>query len=395
MIDNSGVDTLLRFLVNAIEIPRSYYERDVARHRSLGEWLCRPESIVAPFDPVVVPQGSFRYGTVVRPLLPTHRYDLDNVTTLRIGKTQMSQKQLKNLYGAEIKAYAIAHKMTDPVEERNRCWRLFYADEFSFHLDALPCIPEDQRVIEAIVEAGVPELLAALAVAITDRRHRQYEQISSALFSSNPRGFSTWFEECARSWALPRLRDLVKANQYARVEDVPAYEFKTVLQQAIQILKRHRDVMFRTNLAVAPISMIITNLAAHAYAGEPDLFEALTNIAEKMPQFVRSERPRIPNPANPAEDYADKWSLDPRLERSFWQWHTQVRADLKRLPAFVAGDTLREDIERTFGVVLGDEELQSFATTRVRRVPAILRTPAVMIPASTPRPWGHDIHKRF
>ena len=265
----------------------------------------------------------------------------------------MSQKQLKNLYGAEIKAYAIAHKMTDPVEERNRCWRLFYADEFSFHLDALPCIPEDQRVIEAIVEAGVPELLAALAVAITDRRHRQYEQISSALFSSNPRGFSTWFEECARSWALPRLRDLVKANQYARVEDVPAYEFKTVLQQAIQILKRHRDVMFRTNLAVAPISMIITNLAAHAYAGESDLFEALTNIAEKMPQFVRSERPRIPNPANPAEDYADKWSLDPRLERSFWQWHTQVRADLKRLPAFVAGDTLREDIERTFGVVLG------------------------------------------
>src|SRR6202030_946006 len=115
----------------------------------------------------------------------------------------------------------------------------------------------------------------------------------------------------------------------------------------------------------------------------PDLYTALTNVVEKMPHFVRSERPRIPNPANPAEDYADKWSLDPKLERYFCQWHTQVRADLERLPAFVAGQNLREDIERTFGVALGDEELRPFDNERVRRAPAIVRTPAVVIPAST------------
>ena len=395
MIENSAVNTLLQSIVKTIEISRSYYEKAVARHRSLGEWLCRPESMVAAFAPVVVPQGSFRYGTVVRPLLATQKYDLDNVTTLQIAKTRMSQKELKNLYGAEIKAYAIAHKMTDPVEERNRCWRLFYADEFSFHLDALPCVPENQQVIDAIVKNGVLAPLAILAVAITDRRHPQYDQISAALFSSNPRGFAAWFEECARSWALPRLRGLVKSNLYASVEDVPTYEFKTPLQQGIQILKRHRDVMFRTSPTVAPISMIITNLAAHAYAGESDLYTALTNIVEKMPHFVRSERPRIPNPANPAEDYADKWSLDPKLERHFWQWHTQVRADLKRLPTFVTGETLREDVERTFGVVLGEEELRPFAVERARRAPAIVRTPAVVIPASTPRPWGYGDRKRF
>jgi hypothetical protein len=395
MIENSSVNTLLQSIVKAIEIPRSYYVKAVARHRSLGEWLCRPESRVAVFGPAVVPQGSFQYGTVVRPLLPTDKYDLDNVTTLQVAKTRMSQKELKNLYGAEIKAYAIAHNMTDPIDERNRCWRLFYADEFSFHLDALPCVPEDQQIIDAIVKIGVPAPLATLAVAITDRRHPQYEQISATLFSSNPRGFAAWFEQCARSWALPRLRDLVKLNLYASVEDVPAYEFKTPLQQSIQILKRHRDVMFRASPTVAPISMIITNLAAHAYAGELDLYTALTNIVARMPQFVRSERPRVPNPANPAEDYADKWSLDPRLERYFWQWHTQIRADLKRLPIFVAGETLPEDVERTFRVVLGQEELRPFAVERARRAPAIARTPAVVIPASTPRPWGHGDRHRF
>jgi hypothetical protein len=388
MIVNSTVNSILQLILTEIEIPRSYYEKAVARHRSLGEWLCRPESTVAAFAPVVVPQGSFRYGTVVRPVVQTQKYDLDNVTTLQIEKTRMPQKELKNLYGAEIKAYAIAHNMTDPIEERNRCWRVFYADAFSFHLDSLPCVPEDRRVVEAIVAAGVPVHLARLAVAITDKRHPHYERISAALFSSNLRGFADWFEECARSWALPHLKELVKGNFYAAVEDVPAYEFKTPLQQAIQILKRHRDVMFRSSPRLAPISMIITNLAAHAYEGEPDLFAALTNLVEKMPQFVRTDKPRVPNPANPVEDYADKWSLDPSLERSFWRWHTQVRADLRKLADAVTGETLGELIAGTLGVVLSEEQLQLFGGGRTGRAPAIVRSPVLAIPKSTPRPWG-------
>jgi ribosome-associated translation inhibitor RaiA len=310
------------------------------------------------------------------------------VTTLQIAKTQVSQKALKELYGAELKDYAAAHNMADPLEERNRCWRLFYADAFSFHLDSLPCMPEDARVMEAIIAAGVPRHLAVLAVAITDKRHPHYAQISADLFSSNPRGFADWFEECARSWALPRLQELVKGNFYAAVEDVPAYEFKTPLQQGIQILKRHRDIMFRSNIKVAPISMIITNLAARAYEGEQDLYTALANIVDKMPQFVQRERPRVPNPANPAEDYADKWSLDRNLERSFWQWHTQAQADLKNLKKLVGGDRLGDDIERIFGVTLSEDELRAAGLSGVRRAPAIVRTPVVTIPRSTPRPWG-------
>jgi hypothetical protein len=389
MMEYARGNSILQLVLSEIEIPRTYYEKAAARHRSLGEWFCRPESGIAAFSPVVVPQGSFRYGTVVRPVVATQKYDLDNVTTLQIEKTRMSQKDLKNLYGAEIRAYAAAHNMTDPIEEHNRCWRLFYADAFSFHLDSLPCVPEDRLAVEAIVAAGVPLQLAALAVAITDKRHPHYERISSALFSSNPRGFADWFEECARSWALPHLRELVKGHFYAQVEDVPAYEFKTPLQQAIQILKRHRDVMFRTSPKLAPISMIITNLAAHAYEGEPDLYLALTNIVDKMPRFVRSEQPRVPNPANPAEDYADKWSRDSSLERSFWRWHTQVRADLKKLETVGMAETLADEVARTFGVLLSEEQLRPYGGGRTDRAPAIVRTPLVAIPNSAPRPWGN------
>jgi len=376
---------LLETIVHRLDIPKSYYEKAADRHRSLGEWLCRPESKLVAFRPHVSPQGSFRYGTVNLPLDDTEEYDLDNVTTLSIGKTEMTQKELKQLYGSEIKEYAKAHGMLEPVVEMNRCWRLLYADEVSFHLDTLPCIPEERNVVLAIAARGVPLPLAARAVAITDKRHPQYEQITRALLSSNPRGFAAWFEDRARPSAVGRIRELVEKRLYASVEDVPPYEWKTPLQQSIRLLKRHRDLMFRSDPSVAPISMVITNLAAQAYAGESDLWSTLRNIVEKIPQFVNSRRPRVPNPADPAEDYADKWSKDPKLEENFWTWHTQIKIDINRLPTSLANRSLLSDVTATFRVELTEEQLNQLAarepaTTSVRFPTLYVRT--------APRPWG-------
>ena len=70
--------------------------------------------------------------------------------------------------------------------------------------------------------------------------------------------------------AEARRLDLVKRRSYATIEEVPTYELKTPLQRAIQLLKRHRDVMFADNPEVAPISMILTNLSGRAYNGEEE-----------------------------------------------------------------------------------------------------------------------------
>jgi len=386
--ENRLVTTLLDMIVDGLDIPKSYYEKAVERHRSLGEWLCRPESKLAAFRPYVYPQGSFRYGTVIRPLLATEAYDLDNVTTLKIAKTAMTQQQIKQLYGAEIKEYARAHGMLAPVEEKNRCWRLAYADEVNFYLDTLPCVPEDQDVIRVIVSRGVPLHLAALAVAITDRRHPQYDQITRALRSSNPRGFAAWFEERARPSAFGRMRHLVDLGFYDSVENVPLYEWKTPLQRSIQVLKRHRDVMFRDDPGTGPISMVITNLAAHAYAEESDLWSALRNIIETMPQYVNSTRPRVPNPADPAEDYADKWAMDPTLEDNFWAWHAQVKVDVDRLPALIMGRSLVADVRRIFRADLTQDQLEQLEAHKAPSMPAIVRSAAVLQIPTAPRPWG-------
>src|SRR5436309_2368321 len=94
------VGRLLDAFVEHLDIPRSLYERAAARHQSLGRWLLREGSSLARFDPDVRPQGSFRFGTVIRPLRDDDEYDLDNVCVLRnLGKLTMTQRQLKALYG--------------------------------------------------------------------------------------------------------------------------------------------------------------------------------------------------------------------------------------------------------------------------------------------------------
>lgn len=382
-ISNEPSD-LIDAIVEHIDIPKSLYEKAAARHKSLGEYLQRESSAVSRLNPDIRPQGSFRFGTVVRPIDPDDEYDLDNVCLLTsLTKLELTQQQVKDLYGEEIKAYAREHGMLAPVEECHRCWRLRYADDVNFHLDTLPCVPEEAAVIAGLASAGVPEELARRAVAITDRRHPEYRKVTRAWLSSNPRGFAAWFEQRA---ALGRTPSLRAGAPRAAVEDVPPYEWKTPLQRSIQLLKRHRDVMFRQSRELAPISMIITNLASHAYEGETDIGIALVNIVEKMPNFVRPNRPRVPNPADLAEDYADKWSRDARLEKSFWEWYYTVKRDVTRLPKLLGEASLKREIGTMFDVELTQPELRAFGANGT--MPTTTKAaPALVIPSAA-KPWG-------
>ncbi len=368
---------VLDFLIEQIDIPKSYYEKAAARHRSLGEWLLRDASSVKDFDPDIRPQGSFRFGTVIRPLDEDEEYDLDNVCVLkRLSKADLTQQRLKEMYGYEIQEYARAHNMLKPVGECKRCWRLRYSDEVSFHLDTLPCVPEAEELIATLVQNGIDPQLARRCVAITDTRDPNYQKISQLWPSSNPRGFARWFEQ---QCTLGRSN----VSQYsvrATIEDVPPYEWKTTLQRSIQILKRHRDVMFKNNRELAPISMIITNLAARSYAGETDLLQAITNIVSGMESHVRSVAPFVPNPANPAEDYADKWRTKPELRVNFFTWLNAVRMDLRRIPVWLADNTIRSKVQSTFEVTIPQDRIEASSAPPQPK-------PSIFIPSAS-KPWS-------
>lgn len=373
-------------ILEGIDIPRSYYERAVDRYKSLSDWFCREESEIAQFKPVVDVQGSFRLGLVNRPINPDEEYDLDVVCQLSLRtKADITQQELKAMVGREVKAYAKAHGIIEPTTERNRCWRIDYADEVAFHIDILPCIPEDPSVVENLVALGVDEELAQTAIALTCKEHADFQVISNRWPMSNPAGFALWFEERFGTVAAMRRQLLVEGGVYKSIGAVPTYALKTPLQESIQILKRHRDFIFIKRPDLKPISMIITTLAAHAYQGEANLTDALIGILDRMGQFIAQARPRIPNPVNPGEDFADKWHSVAGLEENFWNWLDQARRDFDRLLSLEDSAEVRKLSESKFGVSLPEEP---------RRSPAIIvgaqRTAPIAAADRGPKPWGKN-----
>ena len=319
----------LQYLVESLDIPEHLYERAEQSYQSIGDWLGRDASSVEKYEPSIYAQGSFRIGTVIKPITDLDEYDIDLVCELNLTKQQVAQKQLKRLVGNEIISYARAHSMKSPVREGRRCWTLDYADSAQFHVDILPAIPDGESFRTLLESLELSSLYQDTTIAITDKTHPNYDHVSNDWLRSNPKGYAAWFKNRMKLRYEARRKFLAESLR-ASVEDIPDYRVKTPLQQAVQLLKRHRDMLFADDQDDKPISIIITTLAAHSYNNEEDLLEAMISIVEGMPKHIheRDGRPLIPNPVNPLENFADKWHEYPERERKFRDWLRQVKVDL-------------------------------------------------------------------
>lgn len=392
----SNRHNIIESIAQTIEIPDAAYETAEARYKDLGTWFGRADSHCGPFSPHILPQGSFRLGTVNRPLNEDATYDLDLSCKLESGITKetWTQEQLKSLVGLDVESYRKARNIQGPKEEKHRCWRLIYADQMSFHMDIVPCIPEEmvarRTIEEAMLKAGSDRMLAEqvanLTVSITDNRHRNYRNLCFDWKLSNPEGYARWFESRMRQ-AKDLLEKRLMEMKKAKIDDLPAFRWKTPLQRCIQLLKRHRDIMFRKNPEVQPISIIITTLAARAHQGEGDLGDAMERILNEMGTFVRATAPRVPNPVNPAEDFADKWSTAEgrknKLEENFNAWLVQARADFTTIARSLDSDFISEQALQKLGSRINTGALRSTLSA-----PAVIFTPTQHTIREAPaKPW--------
>lgn len=150
-------------------------------------------------------------------------------------------------------------------------------------------------------------------------------------------------------------------TERAQVDEVPDYKLKTPLQRVIQILKRHRDNMFKDDEDIKPISIIITSLATRAYSGEDDIGSALENILSKMESFIKPNIPRVENPVNPEEDFADRWSMEQykylNLERNFRLWLEQAQYDFTLMTSSEDSKFITEQVMSKFSLPINKEIL--------------------------------------
>ena len=258
-------------------------------------------------------------------------------------KEQTSQAGLKDRVGARLKLHPRYRRILD---EGSRCWTLDPAD--AFHMDILPAIPDLN---------GLPE-----SILITDKDLFYWQH-------SNPIGYADWFKLQMQERFNEQRRVIAKAIN-ASVEDVPMWRVKTTLQRAIQLLKRHRDIYFQNDQDDKPISIIITTLAAKAYDNNPNLHEALFDMVVGMKDHIelRDSVYWVPNPVNPAENFADKWERYPARATKFFGWLARVESDLTVFAKAAGIDNVAESLAPSFGAKLVGQAVNRLGeTARVQR----------------------------
>ncbi len=334
---NSNLQVVSRLLgatVEELDISPLQYELAVRRYSDLGQWLVA----LGIGDPDVYPQGSFRLGTVLRPTAGGD-FDIDLVFLRFLAKESITQEELRAQAGKLLRDYIAARGASNgnpELKERGRCWEFVYTGD-RFHMDVLPVIPDPDG--------------DETAVLLSDRDLFLWQH-------SNPIGYADWFWS-SMGEAVGVARAQLAAALSRDVEDVPQWLVRTTLQRVVQLLKLHRDRFFQSDPHDKPASILITTLAAHAYGGESDLFEAFRKVARNLPAHVEWRKGTwwVPNPAHEEENFADKWNTSPDRKRHFDRWIEALIANTDRWATSHGVD----EAVRSLGTALGAAPVQAGA----------------------------------
>ena len=349
---------ILEELGKTLDISETQYNNAVSSYEAVGNQLSKEDSALAPYTPEILPQGSFMLGTMVKPINDTDDLDIDLVCQLKGKKPNWTQSDLKQKVGDQLKANATYEDMLD--DEGRRCWTLLYREQSEngnekYHMDILPSIVDSgyRMILEKAFSATELEDIDELAIRITDNEEDDYdiETNHSEWLKSNPFGYGRWFYQQA-------TLDFTKSFSINEsIQPVPTYrKEKLPLQRVVQILKRHRDMMFNGD-EDKPISIIITTLASKAYSKETSIIEALLNVLDNMGDFIEErysvEHQKvikwIQNPVNDEENFADKWPDFPKKQINFYKWLKQVKVDINNATKKRGVHLIQESLENPFG----------------------------------------------
>ena len=113
-------------LGETLDITETQYNAAVNSYSAVGDWLAKPESTLAPYKPIIRPQGSFMLGTMVKPINENDDLDIDLVCELTGKDPRWTQYDLKHKVGDRLSANEQYRRMLD--DEGRRCWTLIYSN---------------------------------------------------------------------------------------------------------------------------------------------------------------------------------------------------------------------------------------------------------------------------
>jgi hypothetical protein len=363
---------LIKSALKSISIPDSVYRKAIERYEAVAKFLDDPTTLVGSWNPDLYVQGSNALGTGNK---PPGRDDFDfDITCELQPPPSMTAMDVRKAVEQRLRQDANYSRMLNT--EKNRCLRLDYAREEQFHLDIV--IGRTAKWVNA----------TRTGIQVTDRLIAEWVW-------SDPRGFIVWFQ--ARKDLIVRVTYLHERSQKTLIAasadpapDQPNPDEKLPLQLVIQIMKRHRDLMFVGDAAEdAPISVILTTLAAKAYQGESNLDSALEGITARMlQQFDDATRWTVLNPVIPKENFADKWPKKPQRRDAFLKWYNHFQADVRR---YLDATTIASIADALNALVGERAKVRAFSAhseamneMQRRNQLGVISSAATLVPATTP-----------
>jgi hypothetical protein len=328
----TSLDELLFDICEDVQLSATSHDQAVQRYETLGDVLENEGSPFRLLGPKIYPQGSMALGTTVKPVEGPH--DLDFVLELSIIHQQVDPMHLIQGLYRFLRDHGVYGPMTSM---KNRCVRVEYANEF--YMDILPACRNGS--------AG------GTCIKVPDRALKSWSD-------SDPLGYIRWFEERAAMRFVGRMFD--------KAAPVPAQEpvaQKKTLKLVVQLMKRWRD-RFYTDADLAPISIVLTTLAGHAYAGERSVSESLNLVLSRIIGFIENShrsgtRLRVWHPAHPVEDLSETWSNNPAAYQAF---ENGIRAFSERWSRLMTRNAnVNSELEAMFG-----EPVKTVLKKRVQRL---------------------------
>lgn len=324
----------LERVCQSLELSPAQYELARSRYETVGAWLASADDPILRSLSIYL-HGSGALGTTVKPF-GKEEHDVDLMSLAADADVRTSPAALKHLIGNRLRANG---RYASILEEKRRCWRINYANEF--HLDITPSIrnPHCRNGGELV----------------PDKELRCWK-------TTNPKGYKALFEQRAR--LQPRIR-LAKGlfEHRADVEPFPEQTtLKGVLRRIVQIVKRHRDIYFdRVGSELAPISIILTTLASRSYelCVTRNIYDTelqlVVHVIRTMPAFIETHVTNgevhwaVWNETTAGENFAEKWNNDPTLAPAFYRWHEKLIDDIVRLTDVYGLDQLTKSLSESFG----------------------------------------------
>lgn len=378
---------VLAAITDAHSLTTTERERLESAYKGIGAFLSEDPVFKDVMVRVHV-QGSMLIGTTTRPEGDAEM-DVDLVMLLLQGlERHVSCINLLNAAQKSLELYAERHDLK--AKRKCRCIQMQYAGQM--HADVTPVVQNP------------------LAFTLYGRHHGLVaDRDLSRYHGTNPEGYGLWFSEAAARAPSFLLRRELEVLAKAEVTPLPPLAvFDRLLSRIIQLLKIHRNIMFRDNPGAAPTSTFITTITTKAYIAALDqqfaspldlVFHVWSDMLRHIGGYDMGKQWTVPNPAAEEDDLAERMNTAERRAAFTW-WHQRFGYDLVAL-AEVQGRRgagtaeLAKSVTKSFGERSGTRVANGIlAAINAQRAQSKVVLPTASV-ASTPLILNSQPHRFF